>query len=200
MKCHICDQPALGQCQSCWKFYCGVHGDLICHTCRERQRARQGQHGEAAFVVLGHDDPHAGPHPATHRPPTFLPDLGTEALQRVVGVAQTARVGSTEVDLVSIEIYASGCIANFRLRGVVEDPEPDGLSRFPRTPDFSPQATDDLGSVYEGMHRGGGGGSRGHWRSTQHFSLASLAAARALRFTISEVRWMAHGPGPAVVY
>ncbi|MEE8443224.1 MAG: hypothetical protein V3S37_05685 [Dehalococcoidia bacterium] len=116
-------------------------------------------------------------------------------MQRVIGVAQTTKVGDTEIDLVSLEVYPSGFITNLRIRGAVEDEESSGPPNFPRHPDFSPQAMDDLGNVYEGMRRGGGGGSRGHWRSAHHFSPAPLAAATALRLTVAEIRWMAHGPG-----
>jgi hypothetical protein len=33
MVCHVCGQPAVGQCKSCAKFYCNAHGDVICERC-----------------------------------------------------------------------------------------------------------------------------------------------------------------------
>jgi hypothetical protein len=33
MICYICGQPAVGQCQSCRRFYCKEHGDLRCQNC-----------------------------------------------------------------------------------------------------------------------------------------------------------------------
>ena len=189
MGCHICGQSAIGQCQGCWKFYCQPHGDLICQTCRQQRDADQP--GDRSFAVLvGHDDPGHTEHRARSPIP---PNLNAEVLRGVIGIAQTAKVGDTEVDLVSLELYSSGFIVNFRLRGMADDASPGTLT-FPKHPDFSPQATDDLGNVYEGSPHGGGG-SPGYWRSTHHFSPAPLSAAKALHFTIAEVRWMAHGPG-----
>ena len=189
MVCHICGQSAIGQCQACWKFYCQSHGDLICRTCRQ-QRDTDQPGDRSVVMVVGHDDPgHTEHHVRSHSPP----DLGAEVLRRVIGVAQTAKVGDTELGLVSLELYPGGFIVNFRLREMAGDTSPATLS-FPKHPDFSPQATDDLGNVYEGYPRGAGG-SPGHWRATYHFSPAPLAAAKAIQFTIAEVRWMAHGPG-----
>jgi hypothetical protein len=33
MICHVCHQPATGQCQRCSKFYCPVHGNVTCQPC-----------------------------------------------------------------------------------------------------------------------------------------------------------------------
>lgn len=33
MICHICHEPASGQCKSCLRFYCPRHGDLTCVEC-----------------------------------------------------------------------------------------------------------------------------------------------------------------------
>jgi hypothetical protein len=33
MICHVCHQPASGQCKSCLRFYCPQHGDLTCVDC-----------------------------------------------------------------------------------------------------------------------------------------------------------------------
>lgn len=33
MVCHVCGQPAVGQCKTCAKFYCNAHGDVICERC-----------------------------------------------------------------------------------------------------------------------------------------------------------------------
>ncbi len=37
MQCYVCADPAIGQCQACWKFYCEAHGDRICEQCRPEQ-------------------------------------------------------------------------------------------------------------------------------------------------------------------
>jgi hypothetical protein len=33
MICHVCRQPASGQCKSCLRFYCPQHGNLVCSAC-----------------------------------------------------------------------------------------------------------------------------------------------------------------------
>ena len=33
MLCYVCLQPAVGQCQSCLRFYCREHGDRLCTRC-----------------------------------------------------------------------------------------------------------------------------------------------------------------------
>jgi hypothetical protein len=35
MICHVCHDPAIGQCKKCSKFYCPQHGDVECVKCRE---------------------------------------------------------------------------------------------------------------------------------------------------------------------
>jgi hypothetical protein len=48
MICHVCEQPAIGQCKSCGKFYCQQHGDVYCVRCATATRP-EGQKLEREF-------------------------------------------------------------------------------------------------------------------------------------------------------
>jgi hypothetical protein len=37
MLCHICGEPAIGQCRDCHEFHCGRHGRLYCVKCRVQE-------------------------------------------------------------------------------------------------------------------------------------------------------------------
>ncbi|MCC6418570.1 MAG: hypothetical protein IT429_10070 [Gemmataceae bacterium] len=41
MLCHICREPAIGQCQNCNLFYCAEHGRVYCVSCDDRAVARR---------------------------------------------------------------------------------------------------------------------------------------------------------------
>jgi hypothetical protein len=40
MICHVCGQPAVGQCVSCLRFYCPLHGDRTCSACTGQEAIR----------------------------------------------------------------------------------------------------------------------------------------------------------------
>jgi hypothetical protein len=37
MLCHVCGEPAIGQCRNCHQFHCGRHGRQYCVLCREQE-------------------------------------------------------------------------------------------------------------------------------------------------------------------
>jgi hypothetical protein len=37
MLCHVCGDPAIGQCRICHQFHCGRHGRQYCVLCREQE-------------------------------------------------------------------------------------------------------------------------------------------------------------------
>jgi hypothetical protein len=37
MLCHVCGEPAIGQCRICHQFHCGRHGRQFCVVCREQE-------------------------------------------------------------------------------------------------------------------------------------------------------------------
>lgn len=121
-------------------------------------------------------------------------DPGAQTFLRVIGVAQIARIGETEITLVSLELYTDSFIANFRFQG--SPPNPSQLDQ----PDrghmllFNAEASDDLGNGYQGQPRGGGGNWQ-NWRLSAYFTPAHPVEARILNFTVPEVNWMARGPG-----
>ncbi len=200
MRCHVCGEPAIGQCQACWKFYCARHGDVFCASCQEQRKTAGAGWNESARVVAFHDQ---GSSPAHRARPTPPPDLDAQPIQRVIGVSQSTKHGGTELELISLELYADGFIAHFRLRsGKLLDAGPSGgfgrLPHFipapPPHPEYTPDVVDDRGNRYAAGPRGGGGG-RSSYRATFHVYPAPPSEARRLEFTVTEIRWMAHGPG-----
>ena len=98
MNCHICSQPATGQCQVCSKFYCADHGDRVCQPCQKRRHSTStaGGAGPPGDIAIGQDRL-----PQSSR--VSYPDIKGQPLQRVIGVGQNARNGDTEVTLVDLE-------------------------------------------------------------------------------------------------
>ena len=184
MNCYICQQPSIGQCQVCWKFYCPEHGDVRCRVCQqERESAGESSGGARMFLLGTHNEPHDHP-----------PNLDAQPVQQVIPVAQSVARANTSMDLVSLELYSGGFIAHFRFRGTPPGESGPGNHGMRSHPEFTPGATDDLGNTYEGQRHGGGGGN-GHYRAAVHFSSALAAQAKVLDFTVDEIRWMAFGPG-----
>jgi hypothetical protein len=52
MICHLCGQQAVGQCQTCLKFYCAGHGDRVCVSCATEQAITAAPPARAATEVL----------------------------------------------------------------------------------------------------------------------------------------------------
>lgn len=187
MKCHICGQPATGQCRVCWKFYCAAHGDTVCQPCQQHRPAGRGDQRDletARMVLLGHGEPQGA---AGSRPLR----LDRHVPRRVVPVIDTAKKGETELTLMSLELYEEGFAANFHLQ--VGRPS-DSSRGFGGMPHFQAQATDDQGASNESWPGRGGGGD-GHWRLTQNFTPNLVASARHLHVSIDEIQWIRGGPG-----
>ena len=183
MNCHICGQPATGQCRVCWKFYCPAHGDLACQPCQQQRTADRGGSG-ASMVLIGHDE---GSGAARSRPLR----LDRRVPKRIIEVIDTTKHGETELTLISLEIHEDAFAANFHLQsGRPSDSSPG----FGGMPHFQAEATDDQGGSYESS-RGRGGGGDANWRLTQNFTLNLAASARHLYVSIEEVQWLRGGPG-----
>jgi len=195
MICYICGQPAVGQCQSCWRFYCKEHGDLRCQNCA-RPAAAEPRFGVSppSFQVFrverGAERRREGRR--TMRVPWRPPRLYT--LERVIPVVQSQTCGQTELILVSIECYDDGFLVNYIVRGGPSPPRPKlALAGF-HSPELWWEASDDAGVVYQGMTRAGGGGA-GDFRGSASFSPRLNPAASVLHLRVEEVQWLAHGPG-----
>ena len=197
MNCHICAEPAIGECQVCWKFYCAQHGDRRCQTCQKERESAGSTGGWASrYGVVG--EPRSPRAPGVRRTPR--PDIDKEALQRVIAVAQKIQLGDTgetEVSLVCLELFESGFIANFRLRGwgpgsnPQDDPDQPNVNR---APEFYVEAVDDHSNKYQGSPGGGGGGSA-HHRNNHRFTPGLTTADGQLHFTIEEILWTSHRAG-----
>ena len=180
MNCHICGQPATGQCRVCWKFYCPAHGDLACQPCQQQRTADRGP----SMVLMGHDDGSGSARPRPLR-------LDRRVPVRIIEAIDTVKYGETELTLISLEIYEDAFAANFHLQvGIQSDSSPG----FRGMPDFQMQATDDQGGSYESS-RGRGGGGDANWRLTQNFTPNLAASARHLYVSIEEIQWLRGGPG-----
>ena len=145
---HICAESATGQCQVCWKFYCAEHGDRRCQTCQKQREASGDPSGwKPMGNVIGEPRPPRSSRKPPPQPPG--PDIERQPLQSVIGVAQNIRLGDTgetEVTLVSLELFESGFVANFRIRGWGPGENPHaGLPQpgFVRSPVFYVEAVDD---------------------------------------------------------
>ena len=83
MECHVCGQPATGQCRACWKFYCAAHGDMVCQPCQQQRPAGRAGLEAARMVLLGRDQPSEAARPRPPRLDRHLP-------RRVIPVIETA--------------------------------------------------------------------------------------------------------------
>ncbi len=54
MLCHVCGEPAIGQCRLCHQYHCAEHGRLFCVQCREQElvAAAPAAHAEPAAEPL----------------------------------------------------------------------------------------------------------------------------------------------------
>ena len=201
MNCHICADPAMGQCQTCSKFYCADHVDRVCQPCQKRSHtiSTAGGADPSGDIAIGQDRS-----PQSSR--VSYPDIKGQPLQRVIGVGQTARHGETEVTLVDLEflefyedgfVPEDGFVANFTLKDLGSGSTSQAAFPLPGVildPTFYVKAADDQGNIYESW-RTRSGGSRSSWRQTRHFAPALPSSARLLHVSIDEILWMPNGPG-----
>lgn len=109
-------------------------------------------------------------------------------LLRVIPVAQSHTVDGVTVTLLSIETYADGFVATFR---VIAEPAPSG-HRFPQ---LVLEITDDQGNRYNGWP-GGGVGDYEQWRLIHRFAPALAPNAQELHLDVTDVRWRTPGNQP----
>ena len=196
MNCHICKEPSVGQCQSCWKFYCSDHGDVLCQVCKEKA---PGWAGLAGFGGGGFIDVLGGRQ--LDEPP---PDMEAmmkasgipmkRVLLRVVPVVQTQTLGESQLAVVSLELYDDAFVAHVRVKSLQEQQPGNRFFRMPAWPQINFEASDDTGEQYVASP-GGGGGSDTDYRFEVNFTPAIGSEARAITLIAPEVQWMAQGPG-----
>jgi len=192
VKCHICGEPSIGQCRSCWKFYCALHGDVVCERCRDDPAAHQDfpwQAGRLRVRQVGPVEEEADAQQVD------FPDMKRgKVLERVVSVAQTRTQGETELTIISVDLYDDGFILNYRLRAPVE---PMGLGfgmiSLGSTGEILFKVADDRGAKYHGMP-GAGSGSGEYWRGDFTFTPRVNPQARELTIRVEEFEWMVRDP------
>jgi hypothetical protein len=196
LTCYVCHQPSVGQCQSCWKFYCPDHGDVLCRACREQAPRWDHSPGTGGFVEFGAG---AGGHP--DEPPPDIDAMLQEAgiprrrvLLRVVPAVQTQTVGETQVGVVSLELYDDAFVANVQLRRLEERRPDNPFLAMPGMPHFVFEASDDTGQTYTGS-QSSGGGDGAEWKFEAVFTPALPEDATSLTLIVKELRWLAMGAG-----
>lgn len=178
MICHICAQPAIGQCKTCLKFYCAAHGDQLCQQCKAK--LPMGHFSPTfAQTVLTSSSIGSGNPAASHSA-----KLTEGVPERVLGVGKTIQADGFQIVLLSVELYRDGFVANFRLIG--ERP------MFPMIPGLSIEATDSIGNQYDGQ-AGSGTGTGQMWQTAFPFGPAVPSNAKGLRLTVREIT--VRGPG-----
>jgi len=176
MNCYICGGSAVGQCQSCWKFYCADHGDRLCTNCGE---VRSDFTRTTPRVATADE-----PEDANGRPTwvTLRPVATHEKLVGVVAVGQTQESDGTEITILSLEMYTDGMRMNYRVRDRVEQTQV--LTLALEMMDWA--AADDLGTTYAAWSREGGGSNQ-EIRAVHAFAPVPPDGATRLELVLSKV-------------
>jgi hypothetical protein len=61
MLCHVCGEPAIGQCRLCHQFHCAKHGRLFCVHCRDQELVAAGPAAHAEATAEQPDVPPPAP-------------------------------------------------------------------------------------------------------------------------------------------
>ena len=195
MKCHVCGEPAVGQCQTCWKFYCDGHGNVFCQDCADLQAAARGP-TQWMNVTAQTDEPDEDEkgEPLLSPMLVVMPELSNEELRRVVPVVQSQTRGDCRITIISIEVYDSGFAMESELRYVGRSSGLQGFARLMAHPEVSWSATDGKGRKYLGRPSAGHG-DFGFWRGRTVFGPGLPPDANLLILSVEEVLWAAHNPG-----
>jgi hypothetical protein len=187
MKCHICSEAAIGQCQNCWKFYCLAHGDVFCLRCQESRSRPPSSSGlpSAGMHVVRQGAP-PGP-----RPPGFME---AKVLRGVIAIGETRTADRAEISLLSLESYDDGFILRYRLltHAPLTSP-PAGLPHMPLVPTLLLNVKDDVGNEYRGGPGGWGGGDR-LWQGEARLTPAVADEATSLEVRVEEIQWLSRSP------
>jgi hypothetical protein len=181
VRCHICGEPATGQCQTCWKFYCGAHGDVVCTDC-ERTRDRSPFAALAKAAAAGSSD-----QAIPERIPGFIRD---HRLRGVIAIGEVLSSERTELTLISLESYGDGFEIRYQIAGRSEPSRTrSAFSAGGLHPGlvFGP-VKDDVGGEYQGGYGGGGGGGD-RWQGNAAFTPAISDGATTLDVSVEEIHW-----------
>ena len=193
MKCHVCGEPAVGQCQTCWKFYCVPHGDVFCQECTDVQPAARGP-TQLINVKAHTDEPDEN---EKGEVPTLIPGMrigDEEELRRVIPVVQSQIQRGSRVTVVSIEVYDIGFAVIHEWRRVRGSLKPHESDHWMSLPVVSWSATDDKGREYR-MGSSRSGGDAHFLRQRNDFGPSLPPDAKLLMLSVEEMFWSARRPG-----
>ena len=192
MKCHVCGEPAVGQCQSCWKFYCAEHGDLSCQQCADVQTAAQVPSLTGDTDEPDNQERGEGPVRLEVIPGVRIGD--EEELRRVIPVVQSQTRRGSRVTVVSIEVYDIGFAVIHEWRRVRGSLKPLKSDHWMSLPVVSWSATDDKGREYR-MGSSRSGGDAHFLRQRTDFGPSLPPDAKLLMLSVEEMFWSETHPG-----
>jgi hypothetical protein len=99
--------------------------------------------------------------------------------------------------ITSLDVYHGGFVVHYKIKTAQDPLDPMMLGWHMGgigSPDFFLRATDDRGTEYRGMPRGGGGGGD-EWQGSAQFSPAIPNQATVLTLRVDELVWESSGPG-----
>jgi hypothetical protein len=192
MICYVCGEPAVGQCQTCWRFYCKNHGDVRCQNCMGAAAVRQFPPAADSFAVF-EEEPAVQVGDKMRWPPHLPKPPGLRSLERVIPVVTSQTRGRTELTVVSIESYDDGFVVNYIVRGGPSPLRPKPDRAIFHVPHLWWEGSDDASVSYEALPRGSGGNAR-EFRGSTCFAPRLNPAASVLHLRVQEVQWLAHFP------
>ncbi len=191
MKCHICGEPSVGQCQSCWKFYCAEHGDVFCQECADVQAAAQEPSLTGNTDEPDNQESDEGPVRLEVIPGVQIGD--EEELRRVIPVVQSQTRRGSRVTVVSIEVYDIGFAVIHEWRRVKGSLKPHESDHWMSLPVVSWSATDDKGREYR-MGSSRSSGDAHFLRQRNDFGPSLPPDAKLLMLSVEEMFWSARRP------
>ena len=183
MICHICGESAVGQCQSCWKFFCFKHGDRQCETCANSAASFSLPIVSQAIKRDGRDTPLSREIKERVR---RMHMEGTE-LQRVIPIVQTEKWGDLDLTLSSLEVFEDGSILRYQTQGELIFRLPQLLLNDIISSRPSLNVEDDVGTEYYAF-MGAGGGDESLWQGSVRITPAIPSAAGTLRIRVRPPR------------
>ncbi|HEY7269070.1 MAG TPA: hypothetical protein VH951_04515, partial [Dehalococcoidia bacterium] len=121
MRCHICNEPSVGQCTACFKFYCRDHGDGRCQTCVEEGRpAERGGFGRVATNSISTNLKGQVGYTGSgqlDRATWQRYHLKADQLRRVVPIVRSCQLADGKVTFASLEVYEDGAILRYSATG-----------------------------------------------------------------------------------
>ncbi len=183
MHCFICNQPAIGQCQICWRFYCLQHGNRQCVECAgsvsraDAPRPDVTDTGPVSIAV----------HP--------LGTIRSSQLQRVIALGERQEYQGLILSLISVEVYNDGFASNFRLTFTNST---DARQAPGAAPVLMANARDALGTGYYAPSVLAMG-PHGDWHASIRFEPALREKSDQLAVSVVKIEWLPQLPSSDIV-